>query len=147
MEKALAKRVHVKRALIYKVVVGGENVKISHLPRNFFLGHGHDFVLDVVGVSEHDGLVLVPHPENQGLNPHGAQSGALCSEMRVTDHEIVFPYVHPGPFGEIGTSNLPFKIYSRTSDISQETMVFHTSTTNSNNCASDADVDNLASVT
>jgi putative membrane protein len=57
---------------------------------------------------------------------------------------LVFPYVHPGPFGEIGTSNLPFKIYSRTSDISQETMVFHTSTTNSNNCASDADVDSLA---
>jgi putative membrane protein len=57
---------------------------------------------------------------------------------------LVFPYVHPGPFGEIGTSNLPFKIYSRTSDISQETMVFHTSTTNSNNCASDADVDKLA---
>ncbi len=57
---------------------------------------------------------------------------------------LVFPYVHPGPFGEIGTSNLPFKIYSRTSDISKETMVFHTSTTNSNNCASDADVDSLA---
>jgi putative membrane protein len=57
---------------------------------------------------------------------------------------LVFPYVHPGPFGEIGSSNLPFKIYSRTSDISQETMVFHTSTTNSNNCASDVDVDNLA---
>lgn len=57
---------------------------------------------------------------------------------------LVFPYVHPGPFGEIGTSNLPFKLYSRTSDISNETMVFHTSTTNSNNCASDADVDIIA---
>ena len=33
---------------------------------------------------------LSPHPENQRLNPHGTQSGALCSEMRVTDHEIVF---------------------------------------------------------
>ncbi|EQD38579.1 conserved hypothetical protein, membrane, partial [mine drainage metagenome] len=57
---------------------------------------------------------------------------------------LVFPYVHPGPFGDIGTSNLPFKLYSRTPDISKETMVFHTSTTNSNNCASDADVDIIA---
>lgn len=57
---------------------------------------------------------------------------------------LVFPYVHPGPFGNIGTSNLPFKLWSRVKDIAEEVMVFHTATTNSNNSASERDIDTIA---
>ena len=57
---------------------------------------------------------------------------------------MIFPYVHPGPFGSIGTSNLPSKLQERLADLSTDVMVFHTSTTNSNNSASDADVDTIA---
>ncbi len=57
---------------------------------------------------------------------------------------LIFPYVHPGPFGNIGTSNLPYKLHTRTLDLAEEMMVFHTSTTNSNNSASESDVDKLA---
>ena len=52
--------------------------------------------------------------------------------------------MHPGPFGNIGTSNLPFKLWNRTKDLSDEIMVFHTATTNSNNSASEADIDTIA---
>lgn len=65
----------------------------------------------------------------------------LSGERKVL---LVFPYVHPGPFGNIGTSNLPFKLWNRTKDISDEIMVFHTATTNSNNSASEADIDTIA---
>lgn len=58
---------------------------------------------------------------------------------------MVFPYVHPGPFGTVGSSNLPEKLLTRLSDITPEIMVFHTATTNSNNCRDDMDVDNIAS--
>ncbi|MGC8505957.1 MAG: DUF2070 family protein [Thermoplasmata archaeon] len=57
---------------------------------------------------------------------------------------MVFPYVHPGPFGSVGSSNLPEKLLIRLSDITPEIMVFHTATTNSNNCRDDLDVDSIA---
>lgn len=57
---------------------------------------------------------------------------------------LVFPYVHPGPFGNIGTSNLPYKLQSRLSDLGTDLMVFHTTTTNSNNSATEADIDRIA---
>ncbi len=66
----------------------------------------------------------------------------LSGERKVL---LVFPYVHPGPFGSIGTSNLPYKISTRIKDISEEVMVFHTATTNSNNCGSQKDIDTIAS--
>lgn len=56
-----------------------------------------------------------------------------------------FPYVHPGPFGNFGSSNLPYKIEQRMQEYSGEIMVFHTATTNSNNCRDDTDVDAVAS--
>ncbi|MCL4329788.1 MAG: DUF2070 family protein [Candidatus Thermoplasmatota archaeon] len=58
---------------------------------------------------------------------------------------MVFPYIHPGPFGEVGSSNLPAKLQARLSDLTNEIMVFHTATTNSNNCGGDSDVDSVAS--
>ncbi len=57
---------------------------------------------------------------------------------------MVFPYIHPGPFGEVGSSNLPAKLLKRLEDLTPEIMVFHTATTNSNNCGDDKDVDAIA---
>jgi putative membrane protein len=55
---------------------------------------------------------------------------------------IVFPYVHPGPFGNLCTSNLPLKL-SR--ELGRDNiMVFHTATTNSNNCSGKNDIKNIA---
>lgn len=56
---------------------------------------------------------------------------------------LIFPYVHPGPFGNIGTSNIPFKLLSRLGDLSKDIMVFHTTTTNSNNSANEEDIDRI----
>lgn len=60
---------------------------------------------------------------------------------------LVFPYVHPGPFGNVGTSNLPFKLQSRLADLGVDLMVFHTTTTNSNNSATEEDIDRIAEAT
>jgi putative membrane protein len=55
---------------------------------------------------------------------------------------LVFPYVHPGPFGNLCTSNLPAKI---TADMGRDNiMVFHTATTNSNNCSGKNDIKNIS---
>lgn len=57
---------------------------------------------------------------------------------------MVFPYVHPGPFGTLGSSDLPLRLQHRLSDLGTDLMVFHTTTTNSNNCSGDGDIDELA---
>ncbi len=57
---------------------------------------------------------------------------------------MVFPYVHPGPFGTLGSSDLPARLQSRLKDIGTELMVFHTTTTNSNNCAGESDIDAIS---
>ena len=58
---------------------------------------------------------------------------------------LVFPYVHPGPFGRLGCSDLPIRLQDRLPDLGREMMVFHTTTTHSNNCQGDEDIDRLAS--
>ncbi len=58
---------------------------------------------------------------------------------------MVFPYVHPGPFGTLGSSDLPLRLQHRLSDLGNDLMVFHTTTTNSNNCSGDQDLDEIAS--
>lgn len=58
---------------------------------------------------------------------------------------MVFPYVHPGPFGTLGSSDLPLRLQHRLSDLGNDLMVFHTTTTNSNNCSGDEDIDEIAS--
>ncbi len=55
---------------------------------------------------------------------------------------LVFPYVHPGPFGNLCTSNLPIKISSELG--MDNIMVFHTATTNSNNCSGKDDIKKIA---
>ena len=57
---------------------------------------------------------------------------------------MVFPYIHPGPFGLIGTSDLPRRLQDRLTDLNSDFMVFHTSTTNNNNCSGDEDIDSIA---
>ncbi len=57
---------------------------------------------------------------------------------------MVFPYVHPGPFGTLGSSDLPQRLQNRFSDLGNDLMVFHTTTTNSNNCSGDPDIDEIA---
>lgn len=55
---------------------------------------------------------------------------------------IVFPFVHPGPFGNLCTSNLPLKLANEMNR--DNLMVFHTATTNSNNCSGKNDIKNIA---
>ncbi|WP_188680815.1 DUF2070 family protein [Thermogymnomonas acidicola] len=62
-------------------------------------------------------------------------------EPKVT---LVFPYVHPGPFGILGSSDLPRRLQEKLPDIGTDLMVFHTTTTNSNNCAGEEDIDSIA---
>ena len=57
---------------------------------------------------------------------------------------LVFPYIHPGPFGTLGSSDLPARLQSRLNDLDSDLMVFHTTTTNSNNCAGESDIDSIS---
>ncbi len=57
---------------------------------------------------------------------------------------MVFPYVHPGPFGKFGSSDLPIRLQTKLHEIQADLMVFHTTTTNSNNCSGEEDIDSIA---
>ncbi|WP_241760312.1 DUF2070 family protein [Thermoplasma volcanium] len=61
-------------------------------------------------------------------------------DIKVT---MVFPYIHPGPFGTLGSSNLPARLSQRLPEFG-DLMVFHTTTSNDNNCRGDEDIDNIA---
>ena len=52
---------------------------------------------------------------------------------------LIFPYVHPGPFGEIGCSNLPLRIANDLEGLTKNVMVFHTSCTHDENCSGGED--------
>jgi Predicted membrane protein len=71
--------------------------------------------------------------------------------VRIQDHNgkdkctFVFPYIHPGPFGKSGTSNLPQRLQDKMNGMGGDLMVFHTSTTNSNNCSGERDIEIIAS--
>ena len=54
------------------------------------------------------------------------------------------PYIHPGPFGEVGGSNIPNKIAKILN--MDNLMVFHTTTTHDNNIANEEDVQKIAMV-
>ncbi|MCY0851776.1 DUF2070 family protein [Thermoplasma acidophilum] len=68
-------------------------------------------------------------------------------EVRRMDGSIkvsmIFPYIHPGPFGVLGSSNLPERLSTRLPELG-DLMVFHTTTSNDNNCRGDQDIDNIA---
>lgn len=57
---------------------------------------------------------------------------------------LVFPYVHPGPLGDIGSSNITGKLQDRHPD--KNLLVFHTTTTHDDNCAGDAEIDKISAV-
>jgi len=56
--------------------------------------------------------------------------------------EMVFPYVHPGPIGDIGSSNITRKLQIR--NPGKNLLVFHTTTTHDDNCASDSEIDKIS---
>ncbi|MEM0138170.1 MAG: DUF2070 family protein [Thermoplasmatales archaeon] len=57
---------------------------------------------------------------------------------------LVFPYVHPGPLGELGSSNITGKL--QRAYPSDNLMVFHTTTTHDDNCAGDSEVEKISKV-
>jgi len=57
---------------------------------------------------------------------------------------FVFPYIHPGPFGNVGGSNLPNKLEKYTG--LKNLMVFHTTTTHDDNIATEEDVKKIAKI-
>ena len=59
------------------------------------------------------------------------------------EFSMVFPYIHPGPFGSVGSSDLPERIGKYVGNTHGDVMVFHTATTNSDNCAGEEDIGNL----
>ncbi|MEM4070831.1 MAG: DUF2070 family protein [Thermoplasmata archaeon] len=56
---------------------------------------------------------------------------------------FLFPYVHPGPFGEVGCSNFQYKLKNMMKDVSDNIFIFHTSTTHDDNCGGDEDVEHM----
>jgi len=57
---------------------------------------------------------------------------------------FVAPYIHPGPFGKVGGSDIPNKLEKMLN--MENLMVFHTTTTHDNNIASNEDVSKIANV-
>ncbi len=58
--------------------------------------------------------------------------------------DLVFPYVHPGPIGEFGSSNITGKLQRMHPD--RNIMVFHTSTTHDDNCSGEGEVKKISAV-
>ncbi|MEM0141196.1 MAG: DUF2070 family protein [Thermoplasmatales archaeon] len=67
-------------------------------------------------------------------------------KFRTDDSKItlVFPYVHPGPLGELGSSNITGKLQRAHPE--DNLMVFHTTTTHDDNCAGDSEVEKISKV-
>ncbi len=57
---------------------------------------------------------------------------------------MVFPYVHPGPLGDLGSSNITAKLQRKHED--QKLLVFHTTTTHDDNCAGDSEMEKISKV-
>lgn len=56
---------------------------------------------------------------------------------------FLFPYVHPGPFGEVGCSNFQYKLKNMLRGVSDNIFIFHTSTTHDDNCGGDDDIEHM----
>ena len=70
----------------------------------------------------------------------GINSLIFRDENKKPLFSMIFPYIHPGPFGTVGSSDLPERITKYVSGTHGEPMVFHTATTNSDNCAGEDDI-------
>ncbi len=57
---------------------------------------------------------------------------------------FVFPYIHPGPFGSVGGSDIPNKLEKYTG--LNNLLVFHTTTTHDDNIATEEDVKKIANI-
>ena len=57
---------------------------------------------------------------------------------------MVFPYIHPGPLGDLGSSNITGKLQN--DHKGEQLMVFHTSTTHDDNCAGNEEVRKISKV-
>ena len=57
---------------------------------------------------------------------------------------MVFPYVHPGPLGDLGSSNLTVRLERKHTD--QDLLVFHTTTTHDDNCSGDSEIEKISKV-
>jgi putative membrane protein len=98
---------------------------------NFFLNRDNDGVI---------GEKFFSHVYNKKRNiPVITTNIRTGNDNMVT---LVFPFVHPGPFGNLCSSNLPLKLSKELGR--SNIMVFHTATTNSNNCSGTNDIKNIA---
>lgn len=68
----------------------------------------------------------------------------LKASSGVQEFMMVFPYVHPGPLGELGSSNITGKLQRL--HPGKSIMVFHTSTTHDDNCSSDDEIRKISKV-
>ncbi len=74
-------------------------------------------------------------------------SSRPISVLRFKDHKefyFVFPYVHPGPLGDIGSSNITGKFSKYQPD--KQMAIFHTSTTHDDNCSDEDEIKKLSQI-
>jgi len=57
---------------------------------------------------------------------------------------FVIPSIHPGPFYNLGGSNLPYKLYSELKGVAQSAMVFHSASTHADNMTKSDDAKKIA---
>jgi putative membrane protein len=57
---------------------------------------------------------------------------------------FVIPSIHPGPFYNLGGSNLPYKLYSELKGVVQDVMVFHSASTHADNMTKSDDAKKIA---
>lgn len=76
------------------------------------------------------------------LAPREVSFVRLRSEA--SNFTMVFPYVHPGPLGDLGSSNITAKLQRRHED--QRLLVFHTTTTHDDNCSGDSEMEKISRV-
>lgn len=74
-------------------------------------------------------------------------SSRPISVLRFRDHKefyFVFPYIHPGPLGDIGSSNITGKFSKY--EPGKEMAIFHTSTTHDDNCSDEEQIKKLSQI-
>ncbi|MGC8580874.1 MAG: DUF2070 family protein [Thermoplasmata archaeon] len=57
---------------------------------------------------------------------------------------FVVPSIHPGPFYNLGGSNIPYKLYNELKDVAQSIMVFHSASTHADNMTKSDDARKIA---
>ncbi len=68
----------------------------------------------------------------------------IVVEKNDKKYSILFPQVHPGPFVEVGCSNLPHRLKSYLDF--EDLIVFHTTVTNDQNCGGEDDIKKIANI-